>query len=247
MTTLILTPNLLMIRKLESVFILKNDERQAINNLLISTLALTTDQDIVRVGDQPSRCFLIAEGFACAYKLTGDGKRQILALYVPGDIPDLQSLHLKSLDISLASISPCKLGFIEHADMHRLCESYPRLAGAFWRETLVQASISREWLLNIGQRDSYSRIAHLLCELLVRLKVVGLADYQKFELPITQVELADATGITEVHMNRTLQMLRADGLVITAKTHFTVPDWQKLVEAGEFDPFYLHLLKEPTS
>ncbi|WP_386083677.1 Crp/Fnr family transcriptional regulator [Vreelandella sp. F11] len=247
MTTLILTPNLLLIRKLESVFILKDEEKKAINDLPISTLSLTADQDIVRVGDQPSRCFLIVEGFTCAYKLTGDGKRQILALYVPGDIPDLQSLHLTSLDISLASISPCRLGFIKHEDMHRLCKTYPRLASAFWRETLVQASITREWLLNIGQRDSYTRIAHLFCELLLRLKVVGLADNQKFKMPITQVELADATGITVVHMNRTLQALRTDGLVINSKTHISVPDWQKLIEAGEFDPFYLHLLKEPAS
>lgn len=247
MPTTIYTPNLLVIRKLASVFDLRDDEKKAIHDLPISTLALRSNQDIVKMGEQPTRCCLIVQGFACAYKLTFDGRRQILALYIPGDIPDLQSLHLKVLDINIASISSCRLGFIEHEDIRQLCESHPRLASALWRETLVQASISREWMLNIGQRNSYSRIAHLLCEILMRLKVVGLADKQTFVMPATQAELADATGMTPVHMNRSLQALRTDGLIVNTNKTITIPDWQKMVEAGEFAPFYLHLLEEPIS
>jgi CRP-like cAMP-binding protein len=234
------SPNTLMIRKLESIFTLADEEKQALQDLPIQTLSLKAGQDIVRIGDRPSQSCLILEGFTCVYKLTSEGKRQIMALHVPGDIPDLQSLHLKVMDNSIATISPCAVGFIQHEDLRHLCDRYPRLTAAFWRETLVDASIFREWLLNIGRREAYTRMAHLLCEFLMRLKAVGLVEDGSFELPITQAELADAIGTSSVHVNRVLQALRADGLIQTKRTQVSVPDWEKLKEAGEFDPLYLH-------
>ncbi|GHA85550.1 Crp/Fnr family transcriptional regulator [Modicisalibacter luteus] len=241
MTAGSLSPNTLMILKLESIFAFADEEKQALQNLPIQVTTLKAGRDIVRVGDRPSQCCLIHEGFSCVYKLTSEGKRQLVALHVPGDIPDLQSLHLKTMDISLASISPCTVGFIQHDDMRCVCERYPRLTAVFWRETLVHASIHREWLLNNGQREAYSRMAHLFCELLIRLKAVGLGEGDTFDLPITQVELADAIGTSSVHMNRVLQALRADGLIQTKGKQVIVPDWEKLKEAGDFDPLYLHL------
>ncbi|GHB01723.1 Crp/Fnr family transcriptional regulator [Modicisalibacter luteus] len=234
-------PNILMIRKLESIFTLSDEEKQALRDLPIQVISLKDDQDIVRIGDRPSQCCLVLEGFTCVYKLTSEGKRQIMALHVPGDIPDLQSLHLKVMDNSIASISPCTVGFIQHEDLRRVCEHYPRLTAAFWRETLVDASIFREWLLNIGRREAYTRMAHLLCEFLMRLEAVGLVEDGFFDLPITQAELADVIGTSSVHVNRVLQALRADGLIQTKRTQVTIPDWEKLTVAGEFDPLYLHL------
>jgi CRP-like cAMP-binding protein len=234
-------PNTLMIRKLETTFTFADEEKQALLNLPIQVITLKADQDIVRVGDRPSQCCLILEGFSCVYKLTSEGKRQIMAIHVPGDIPDLQSLHLKVMDISMAPISPCTVGFIQHDDVRHLCERYPRIAAAFWRETLVDGSIFREWLLNVGRREAYTRMAHLLCELLIRLKAVGLVEGGIFDLPITQAELADAIGTSSVHMNRVLQALRTDGLIQTKGKQVIVPDWEKLKKAGDFDPFYLHL------
>ncbi|MEH6641865.1 Crp/Fnr family transcriptional regulator [Vreelandella glaciei] len=245
MKTILLTPNLLMTRKLESIFLLTDKEKEAISNLPIKTMALLSGQDISKVSDQPTKCCLIIEGFTCSYKLTAEGKRQIMSLFIPGDIPDLQSLHLPYLDMNIASITPCLLGFIEHDDMHNICEHNPRLYAAFWRETLVCASITREWLLNTGQRQGYSRIAHLLCELMVRLKAVGLAKEATFVMPVTQAELGDSTGLTPIHVNRVLQALRADGLIHSNKNQITVPDWEKLKEAGEFDSLYLYLVEEP--
>lgn len=247
MTTLAPSPNHLMIRKLESIFPLSDEEKQALSALPIQLEDIKTNQDVVRMGDQPSRCCLILDGFTCMYKVTAEGKRQILALYVPGDVPDLQSLHLRVIDINIASISHCRLGFIQHKDLRRICERYPRLTAVFWRETLVHASIFREWLLNNGQRDAYTRTAHLICELMLRLKAVGLTNGETFDMPATQTELADATGMTQVHINRVLQALRADGLISTAKTKMHVPDWSKLKQAGEFDPLYLHLMKTATA
>lgn len=235
------SPGNLMVQKLESIFPLTDEERQALHEVPVKVTALNADQDVVRVGERPSHSCLVLEGFTCVYKLTREGKRQIMALHVPGDMPDLQSLHLKVLDISIASISPCTVGFIQHKDLHRICKRYPRLTDAFWRETLADASVFREWLLNIGRREAYTRMAHLLCELLVRLRTVGLVDSNVFDLPLTQPEIADLLGTSTVHVNRVFKRLRDDGLIQTEGTRITVPDWDNLKEAGDFDPLYLHL------
>jgi CRP-like cAMP-binding protein len=239
-------PNSLMIYKLDSIFTLSDEEKQALQDLPIQIVSLKAHQDIVRVGDRPSQCCLVLEGFSCVFKLASNGKRQLMAIHVPGDIPDLQSLHLKVIDNSIATITSCKVGFIQHGDLRHICERHPRLTAAFWRETLVDASIFREWLLNIGRREAYTRMAHLLCEFLVRLKMVGLAEVDSFDLPITQIDLADAIGTSSVHVNRVFQALRADGLIQTQRTQIAIPDWQKLEEAGDFDPLYLHFEKRVT-
>jgi CRP-like cAMP-binding protein len=230
-----------LIRKLESVFTLADDERQVLETLPMQVAVIKDDQDIVREGDRPTRSCLILSGFACTYKVTAGGKRQIVAFTIAGDIPDLQSLHLKTLDISIGTISPCRVGFITHEALREICLRYPRLAAAFWRETLIDAAIFREWVTNVGQREAYQRMAHVLCELLVRLRAVGLAEDHICDLPITQGEFADALGVTPVHINRVFQQMRADGLIETKGTQVTIPDWDKLKEVGEFDPTYLHL------
>lgn len=238
------SPQNLMISKLDCIFPLSEEERAVLQELPVQVAVFEADQDIVRIGDSPSQCCLVIEGYSCVYKLTSDGKRQIMGIHVPGDIPDLQSLHLKILDNSIATICPSTLGFIRHEDLRRVCDRYPHITAALWRETLVDASIFREWLLNIGRREAYTRMAHLLCEFLVRLKAVGIAVDDTFDLPITQIELADAIGTSNVHVNRVLQALRANGLIQTKGTQITILDWERLKEVGEFDPLYLHLRKD---
>jgi CRP-like cAMP-binding protein len=233
-----------LIRKLESVFTLADDERQALETLPMQVAVLKDHQDIVREGDRPSRCCLILSGFACVYKMTAHGKRQIVSFTIAGDIPDLQSLHLTVLDNSISTISQCRVGFIQHEALHELCARYPRLAAAFWRETLIDAAIFREWVMNVGQREGVSRMAHVLCELVVRLKAVDLVEDHVCDLPITQGEFADAVGFTPVHVNRVLQQMRADGLIETKGTRLRIPDWDRLKAVGEFDPTYLHLVRE---
>jgi CRP-like cAMP-binding protein len=230
-----------MVRKLESTFPLSDEERKALETLPMQVVVIKEDQDLVREGDHPSRCCLILSGFAATYKVTGEGKRQIVSFNIAGDIPDLQSLHLRVLDNGISTISPCRVGFIPHEALRDICNRYPRLASAFWREALIDAAIFREWVLNVGQREAYQRMAHVLCELLVRLEAVGLAKDHSCDLPITQSEFADALGVTTVHVNRVLQQMRADGLIETKGTRLKVPDWDKLKQVGEFDPTYLHL------
>jgi CRP-like cAMP-binding protein len=230
-----------MIRKLESIFTLTDDERQALENFPMQIVVVKTDQDLVREGDRPSRSCVLLSGFTATYKVTGEGKRQIMSFGIPGDIPDLQSLHLKVLDCSIRTLTQCRVGFITHDDLRDICTRYPRIAAAFWRETLIEGAIFREWVMNVARREAYNRMAHLFCEMLTRLRAVGLVEDHACVLPITQSEFADAMGITNVHVNRVLQQMRADGLIELKGDRLFVPDWDRLKEAGEFDPTYLHL------
>jgi CRP-like cAMP-binding protein len=233
-----------LVRKLDSIFTLTDDERQALLNLPMQVVVIKEGQDIVRAGDRPSRSCLLLSGFACVYKVTGDGKRQIVGFSIAGDMPDLQSLHLEVLDNSVGTLTPCQVGFIAHETLSDLCERYPRITAAFWRETLIDAAIFREWVMNVGQREAYNRMAHVFCELLTRLRAVGLVEDHVYDLPITQAEFADAIGVSTVHVNRVLQEMRADGLIKTKGTQITIPDWEALKRAGDFDPTYLHLKRE---
>ena len=136
------------------------------------------------------------------------------------------------------------VGFITHEDLHDLCSRFPRITSAFWRATLIDAAIFREWVTNVGRREGVSRLAHLLCELMVRLKAMDLVEDHACDLTITQGEFANALGFSPVHVNRVFQQMRAEGLIVTQGTRLTIPDWDKLKEVGEFDPTYLHLVRE---
>lgn len=235
-----------LIRKLDSIFTLSDDEREALVNLPMQVTKIRADQDIVREGDRPSRCCLVLEGFACMFKVTADGNRQIMNFHIPGDIPDLQSLHVKVLDSSLGSITACTVAFIEHEKVHDLCKRNYRIASALWRETLIDASIFREWMVNIGRRDAFTRISHILCEMLVRMQAVGLADKDNScVFPISQNMLGDAQGLSGVHVNRVLQEIRAAKLITLNRGVLKILDWEGLMQAGQFDPNYLHLDDQP--
>ena len=231
-----------LIRKLESVFKLSEDERQALVNLPMQVTKIRADQNIVWEGDRPSRCCLVLEGVACTSKVIADGNRQIMNFHISGDIPDLQSLHLTVLDSSLESITACTVAFILHEDVHALCRKNYRISSALWRETLIDASIFREWMVSIGRRDAYARIAHILCEMLVRMRAVGLiGEDHTCEFPISQSKIADAQGLSAVHVNRVLQELRADNLISLKGGVLSVLDWDGLKKAGQFDATSLHL------
>jgi CRP-like cAMP-binding protein len=234
-------PRYSLVDKFATIIDLTAAEREALGALPMQITEVRADQDIVRQGDRPTRSCAVLEGFACTSKVTEDGRRQISAFHVRGDIPDLQSLHLSVLDISVSTITPCLLGFIPHEALLDLCDRYPRLCHVLWRETLIYASIFREWLVNVGQREAFGRMAHLLCETIVRLQAVGLAEHRRCSFPVTQQELADATGLSSVHVNRTLQDIRKAGLIRWKGAELEVLDWEGLKKAAGFDPTYLHL------
>jgi CRP-like cAMP-binding protein len=229
-----------LIRRLGSIATLSRQEKDALLHLPLTIRELGSDQDIVREGDRPSECCVVLSGMAFRYKMTEGGKRQIMSFHIAGEIPDLQSLYLHSMDHSLATLTPCRLAFIAHQALHGLFAQHPRLSAVFWRETLIDAAVFREWVINVGRRPASTRMAHLLCELFLRHKAVGLVTDHSFEFPITQAELADALGLSTVHVNRTLQELRAQGLIGEHGHRLTILDWNELKRVGEFDPLYLH-------
>jgi CRP-like cAMP-binding protein len=233
-----------LIRKLESIAPLAPEEKAALLRLPLRLKTVAADQDIVSEGDTPSEYCLIVEGFACRYNLTDEGKRQIHSFHIAGDLPDLQSLHLSVMDHSLGTLVPSKLAFIQHDDLRALMRSHPRLGDLFWRDTLIDAAVFRQWMVGMGRRSAHTRIAHLLCELLVRLRAVELVEDHAYNLPITQAELGDALGLSTVHVNRVLQDLRGEGLIFLNGGSLKVLDWERLQQRGEFDPTYLHLVKK---
>jgi CRP-like cAMP-binding protein len=232
-----------LIRKLESIASLSREERQAIESLPVNGRLLKAHQDIVHEKDRPTQCCLIVDGWACRYNLLEEGRRQILSFHIPGDIPDLQSLHLQIMDHSLATITACTVAVIPHENLRDLALRFPRVGGALWRDTLVDAAIFRAWMTGIGRRTAFGRIAHLFCEMYLKMEAVGLADAHRCELPITQTDIADALGLTNVHVNRVLKEMRSQELITLQSNRLVIEDWAGLSRAGEFDPTYLHLEK----
>jgi CRP-like cAMP-binding protein len=232
------------VRRLETIYRLTEEERGAIAALPVHVREFTADHDLVRVGDRPSQCCLLLEGFAHRYQDLGDGRRQIMSFHMPGDVPDLLSLHLPVMDHNLGTLAPSKVGFISHQNLRLLMRNYPRIADACWRDTLVDAAVFREWMVGIGRRNAYARISHLICELMTRMRVAGLTEGNSVRLPLTQGILGDALGLSTVHVNRVIQELRGNGLITWQGKLVTVQNWEELKRAGEFDPAYLHLQHE---
>jgi CRP-like cAMP-binding protein len=229
----------LLIRNLEQFGPLTDAEKKALQAATTTVRGFAPDQDLVRDGDHPLDCKLILEGFVCRYKLLEDGRRQIMSFHIPGDFIDLQGLLMGEMDHSVGTLTHGRMAVVPHAMMLDLTESYPRVARALWRTTLLDAAVFRQWLVGLGRRSAHARIAHLLCEMCVRLKVVGLCQNGSYDLPFTQAELADALGLSTVHVNRTLQALRGQGLITLRGGKLTIDDWMGLEAAGEFDPKYL--------
>ncbi|WP_262273537.1 Crp/Fnr family transcriptional regulator [Microvirga yunnanensis] len=227
--------------KLDSIADLSDEEKRAVLDLPMNVKIFEADSDIVRDGDRPSECCLVLSGFICRYKILSDGKRQIMGFYIPGDIPDLQSLHLKVMDNSIGALATSSIALIPHESLRALLERHPGLGAVLWRDTLIDAAMFRAWMIGIGRRSAYQRIAHLLCELQMRLRAVGLAGEHGYDLPVTQNELGDALGLSTVHVNRVLQDLRSEGLIVLRGGTLHIPDWEALQAAGDFDSAYLHL------
>jgi CRP-like cAMP-binding protein len=229
--------------KLDRVYALSEASKQDFQTLPMQVVQLEADQDITREGDPISRCAFIVEGFAYSFKITSRGRRQILGIHLPGDAPDLQCLHLGTLDSSISALTGCGVAFIRHHDIQSLCERNSQIAAALWRTTLIDAAIFREWVTNIGRRQSQARLAHFLCETFMRQKAIDLTKDDACDFPLTQIELGDALGMSSVHVNRNLQELRSRGLISLKETKLEIPDFDRLAEIGDFDPTYLHLTR----
>ena len=198
------------------------------------------DAYMVREGERTTDCSVILRGFAFRQKLLRDGSRQIISIHIPTEFVDLQNGLLLVADHNVQCINGAESATIPREALLSLAIERPEVLRAIWIDTLIDASVFREWVVNVGRRDSRARIAHLLCELALRLRSIGLVHDDRFDFPLTQEQLADATGLTAVHTNRTLQSLRKDGLIQLTGRSLTVLDWDRLCEVAEFDELYLH-------
>lgn len=221
------------------------EEEQALRAVITRERRFATDEDLVTEGQRPGSSTLMLSGIAARYKLLEDGKRQITALHVAGDFVDLHAFPLKTMDHGVVALSPCHVAFADHADIRMLTETRPHLTRMLWLSTVIDGAIHREWIVAMGRRSKKAHLAHLICELYMRLSVVRLVTDQSFYFPLSQAVVADALGLSVVHVNKTLQKLRSDNVVTWTDRMITVLNWEKLTEIAEFDPSYLHLSMEP--
>ena len=215
-------------------------EAAAVQALVTGLRDFAAGDDLAIEGGPASPLRVLLEGQAFRYRMLPDGRRQILGFLIPGDIIDLQSLFL-TLDHSIAALTACEVSLLPRARLVDLIQSTPPVAHALWRASLADAAITREWLVGMGRRSAYGRIAHLFCEMSLRLRSVGLENHHRCAFPVTQLHLSDALGLSAVHTNRTLQALRVDNLIAFQSGVLRVLDWPGLRAAGDFDPAYLHL------
>jgi CRP-like cAMP-binding protein len=229
-----------MVRRLERRTPLADDDRDALLSLPHNVRTLSAGAHIVRDGDHAESCSLLLSGFAYRYKITGEGARQIISIHMAGEFLDLQNSFLEIADHSVQTLTEVDVALVPHAALRELALSRPAIGQALWIDTLIDASIFREWVVNVGRRDSRARVAHLLCEFSLRMQAAGLSDGHRYELPMTQEQLADAVGLTSVHVNRVLKQLGADGLISRNKRSITIEDWQRMRDVGDFNERYLH-------
>ena len=227
--------------RLEAFTRLSADDRTAIAKISKVSRVIPPRRDVIREGERPRYVHMIVDGWACRYKTLPDGRRQVVAFFIPGDFCDLNVYILKEMDHSIGAITRLSVADVSRDDMDMLTTHYPRITQALWWESLVNGAIPREWTLNIGQRTAYERISHLLVELFLRLRSVGMTNGISCDFPLTQTDIADATGLTAVHVNRTLQELRRDGLIVLERKRLTIPDIKQLMAAAMFNSNYLHL------
>jgi CRP-like cAMP-binding protein len=220
-------------------------DAEAIANLPHRTKRVERHGYVVRERERTTHSCVMLSGYAMRHKIVMGGSRQIVAVHMKGDLVDLQNSFLGVADHSVQALTDSEVAFIPREAVKQLAFERPNVGMAMWHDTLVDGSIFREWIANVGRRDAHARIAHLLCEFSLRLKVAGLGKETDYELPMSQEQLADCVGLTPVHVNRTLKLLEAENLITRESSRgISIGDWKKLAEAGDFDSNYLHLRED---
>lgn len=230
-----------LVRKLERFCPLSDEEKNTLKASLIKDRRFEPGEDLIHEHKPTEGVFVILEGFACRYKLLPDGRRQIVGFLLPGDMCDLRVFLLKRMDHSICALNAVEAAVIPPESAVALIEDFPRLSRALWWTTIVEDSITREWVVNVGYRTALERVAHLFCEVFWRLEAVGLVRGHQCSLPLTQIELGDTLALSSVHVNRTLKQMRRDNLVKFQGGELELLDRHALQAAAGFDPSYLHL------
>ncbi|HET9640756.1 MAG TPA: Crp/Fnr family transcriptional regulator [Allosphingosinicella sp.] len=234
-----------LLLKLRARDVVTAEEEEVLRASVAELQDFPAGRTIVRSGTTLSASTLLVEGIIGRYKVLADGQRQIMELHIAGDFVDLHGFLLKRLDHNVGAMTAVRVAMVPHDALRGITETHPHLGRMLWFSTLLDAAFHREKILSIGRRTALARIAHIFCELLVRLRIVGLANEAGYDLPLTQADLADTTGLTSVHVNRMLKKLRDENLLTFRGGHVTIGDWERLQRVAEFDPTYLHLERRP--
>lgn len=228
-------------RKLANFSPVNDKDRRAIEDLFTVEKRYEAGSDIVTEGSVPPAVFTIAEGMACRYRLLADGRRQIMSFLLPGDLCDLHVFVLKAMDHSIAALAPTRIASAARDRIIDLLVYHPRVSAGLWWNEMQEHAILRERIVGLGRLDAAGRVAYLLCELYWRFQAIGMVRDHRFVLPLTQPDLADALGLTPVHVNRILQRLRQQELVEVGRRSVTIQDLERLQEVALFSNRYLHL------
>jgi CRP-like cAMP-binding protein len=241
METATQTPLAAFVRRLELRSTLTSEDRAALHDLPLMSRRFAADKQIVVEGQRATHACLLVSGFAIREKVVASGQRQILALHLPGDMVDLQNVLLTVADHGVRALTDVVVAMVPIDAVVRLAFRNPGVGEAMWRDTLVDAALFREWTAAIGRRDAATRLAHLLCEMGVRLEIAGLGQRDAYQLPVSQEVLGDCLGLTSVHVNRTLRQLEEEGVIVREKRALRIVDWRTMTRRGDFDLRYLHL------
>ncbi|MGN6466665.1 MAG: Crp/Fnr family transcriptional regulator [Rhizobiaceae bacterium] len=222
-----------------------DEEERVLNGTVDRIESFRAGEDVVLEDSRPSESCLMLTGFTARCHILDDGKRQLTALHVPGDFLDLHSLLLKVMDHGVVALTDCQIARVPHDRLRKISQEQPHLTRLLWLSTVIDAAIHRAWIVAMGRRSADGQLAHLLCEVYLRLEAVDLTEGYKFDFDVTQSEVADMLGRSVVHVNRTLQFLRKKGVLTWAGKTVTIEDWERLQAIADFDPTYLSLRKEP--
>ena len=230
----------LFVQKLSGLAELKADESAVLARATADPRRYVARQDLIREGDEPGPMFVVLEGWVCRYKILPSGTRQIMAFLMPGDACDLHIKLLAEMDHSIQAITTAMVATISRIEMQNIMHEHPNIARAMYSAQLIDEGIMRAWIVSMGRRSSTERVAHLICELYLRARNIGLTGDGEFALPLSQLVLADALGMTAVHINRVLKELRLVGAMALKRGSVTIIDPVKLIQIAGFDENYLH-------
>lgn len=231
----------LLVARLEGYSQLDFADRAAILKLPYTLRSVQARGQVIHEGDKAESSCLVRSGFLARNKIVGNGTRQIVSVHMTGDMVNMHNSLLKRADHNVEAITDADIALIPAKSILAVAIARPAVAMAMWLDTLIDGSVFREWIANVGRRDARAKTAHILCEFGVRQEKAGLAPKDRYDLPLTQEQLADALGLTQIHVNRTLKALEASGLISRDRRMVTISDWNALRAVGDFDPSYLHM------
>lgn len=220
---------------------ISTEEEQAIRASVSEYRDYPADKVIIPAYVQQDHSTLLLDGIMCRFKDLRNGSRQVTELHVAGDFVDLHSFTLKYLDHDIMTLTPSRVALVPHKNLQEMTEAFPRLARMYWFQTNVDAAVHREWELSLGRRSALARVAVVLSELQIRLQIVGLADESGYDLPLTQTDIAECMGLTNVSVNRCLRQLREEGVLEYQEGRVAVTNRDRLWQIAEYDKRYLYL------